>query len=362
MKTQHQLLIVAALVLFAALAWYVSDQRAETTAQAGSGSAAGPPAVPVEVSAAREDTVAVTVEAVGTAQANEAVVITPKVTGLVKRISFAGGEWVKAGVVLLELDSSELGANLEEKRAEHQQAQRLHDRARALLKNKNISQARVDELEAELEAAKARVRADEARLRDYVIRAPFAGRLGLRRVSVGALVNPGDIITTLDDTSRIKVDFRVPESVLAHARPGLAIQAESVSYSDVRFTGTVIKVDSRIDPVTRSVELRAEFPNPDELLKPGMFLTAKLALASRPGAVLIPEEALVSQGNEHYVFLVIEGRAVRTKVTLGQRLIGEVEALTGLQPGDQVITRGIQKIRDGVPVTPLPTAEGGDTS
>ena len=305
----------------------------------------------------------ITVEAVGTALANEAVTITPKVTGLIRKISFKEGSRVNKGDILVELDATELNANLEEIRAGRQQAQRLYDRALALYKNRTVSKARIDELEAALEAAEARVRANEARLQDYVIRAPFSGRLGLRRVSLGALVNPGAEITTLDDTSRVKVDFRVPESVLSLARPGLAIQAESITYSEI-FIGVVKTLDSRVDPVTRSIELRTEFPNPDGRLKPGMFLTAKLAIDSRDNAVLVPEEALISRGTTHFVFIVRDGKASRTRVRIGERLIGEVEILEGVVAGDDVVVRGLQKIRDGSAVKPIEPgkASGAGTS
>ena len=332
--------------------WYWSEQRAgESVADTGQFRGGGRP-VGVVVVKPRVDRVTITVEAVGTALANEAVVITPKVSGIVARIAFGEGVRVEAGAVLVELDATELNADLEAHRVVLKQARRRLDRARALYRNRAVSKARIDELEAEHEAAKARVRAGEARLQDHVIQAPFGGRLGLRRVSPGALVNPGTEITTLDDTSRIKVDFRVPESVLSLARPGLPIEAESVSY-DETFRGVVKTLDSRVDPLTRSIELRTEFPNPDGRLKPGMFLTARIAIDSRDNAILIPEEALISQGATHFVFLVRDGKAIRTRVGIGERSSGEVEIRDGVAATDVVVVRGLQKIRDGSAVKPI---------
>ncbi len=355
MRVVTQLVIV--ILLAAGIgAWYWNEQRAGESTEGSRQFRGERRPVGVVVAEPRVDSIAITVEAVGTALANEAVMITPKVPGIINRIAFTEGARVEAGQVLAELDATELNANLEEERAVLQQAQRLFDRAQTLYKNRAVSKARIDESLAEFEAAKARVRADEARLQDYVIRAPFGGHLGLRRVSVGALVNPGTEITTLDDTSRIKVDFRVPESVLSLARPGLPIQAESVTYSET-FQGVVKTLDSRVDPVTRSIELRTEFPNPDGRLKPGMFLTAKIAIDKRENAILVPEEALVSQGATHFIFLVRNGKAIRTRVQIGQRLIGEVEILEGVAPTDSVVVRGLQKIRDGATVKPIESGQ-----
>ena len=338
-------------------AWYWSAERGSESAAGAGQFRAGARPVGVVVATPRVDRATIAVEAVGTALANEAVVVTPKVSGIVARIAFSEGARVRAGAVLAELDASELKANLEEERAALKQARRLLERARALYRNRAVSKARIDQLEAELEAAEARVRADEARLQDHVIRAPFGGRLGLRRVSPGALVGPGSTITTLDDTSRIKVDFRVPESVLSLARPGLPIEARSVSY-DETFHGVVKTLDSRVDPATRSIELRTEFPNPDGRLKPGMFLTARIAIDSRDGAILVPEEALVAQGATHFVFLVRDGKAVRTRVRIGERLAGEVEIRDGVAATDEVVVRGLQKIRDGSAVRVIAPGQG----
>lgn len=350
MKVRSQILVVAVLAAGAAAAWFYADQNGGDTAPASAGGMTGARAVPVVAVQARTGTVTVTVEAVGTAQANEAVTITPKRTATVQKIAFVEGERVSAGKVLVELDSNEFRANLEEMRAIRDEAKSLYDRSRALYEKRNVSRARVDTLFTALRAAEAKVKADEARLAEFFIRAPFAGRLGLRRVSAGALVTPGTVITTLDDSRRIKVDFRVPETALAHMRPGLPIDAQSASFPGRTFEGQVQTIDSRVDPVTRSIELRASIPNPEDLLKPGMFLTARLALATRDDAILVPEEAIISNGTDQFVFVVAAGKAVKTRVTLGQRGRGEVEITDGLEPGALVITRGLQKVRTGMPV------------
>jgi membrane fusion protein (multidrug efflux system) len=189
----------------------------------------------------------------------------------------------------------------------------------------------------------------QAKLRDTMIHAPFAGRVGLRRVSVGSLVNPGAVITTLDDTSTVKLDFTVPETHLSTLVPGLPIAATSIAYPGRTFDGKVSSVDTRVDPSTRSVTVRALVPNPDGLLKPGMFLNVRLSRGSAD-ALLVPEQALVPEQGDVFVFVLdgdsVEKRLIRT----GQRRVGDVQVLQGLAAGDVVVTEGTQKLRDGARV------------
>ena len=351
MRVVTQLIIVAILVAGGGGAWWAT-QRSSADADTNSSRRGLPGGRPVLVEMAGVEVapVNVTVEAIGTAAAREAVMLTPKITGIIKRITFREGEAVQAGQVLVEFDAGELEAQLEEERAKYSNSLRLYDRAIKLLETNIVARARVDELYGDLLAADARVRADEARLRDYVIRAPFDGKLGLRRVSVGALVRPGTEITTLDDISTMKVDFRVPETALSSISTGMAVEARSAAYPNRTFKGTVKTIGSRVDPNTRAIALRAEIPNKDGALRPGMFLTATIVVARRERAVLVPEQAVVSSGSRHYVFAVIEGRAVRTNVELGEQTLGKVEITSGLQPDSVVVTAGVQKVRDRMPV------------
>ncbi len=360
MRVVTQLVIVAILVAGAGGAWWAT-QRSSADADTNT-ARRGPPggrAVIVEMAKVEVGPVNVTVEAVGTAAANEAVILTPKVTGIIKRIAFEEGETVQAGQLLVELDAGELVARLEEERAKHSNTARLYERALKLFETNNVARARVDDLYGDLLAAEARVRGDEARLRDYVIRAPFAGRLGLRRVSLGALVRPGTEITTLDDTSTIKVDFRVPETALSAVNPGMIVEARSAAFPGRIFRGTVKTIGTRVDPVTRALNLRALIPNSDNALKPGMFLTATIIVATRENAILVPEQSIVSSGRRHFVFAVVEGRAVRTTVELGEQSSGKVEILSGLQPDSVVVTAGVQKARDQAPVRDVNAAPPG---
>jgi membrane fusion protein (multidrug efflux system) len=249
--------------------------------------------------------------------------------------------------------------------ADRRNAQQLLERSRALLTRQAVAEARVDELTAALDRADAATRAARARLQDLVVTAPFAGQTGLRRVSPGALVSNGTAITTLDDIHTVKLDFRVPEAALGSLRQGLTVSARSPAYPTETFTGTVSAIDTRVDPVTRAVEVVAVLPNADLRLKPGMFMNVGLTLSTRPDAVLIAEEALVPLGERQFIFVVADGRAQRRAITIGLRQSGTVQVLDGVKPGELVVVRGTQRVRDGAPVkaetpaTPAPTPAAG---
>ena len=289
--------------------------------------------------------------------------------GLVTNIHFGEGARVAKGDVLISFDSGIQRAEIEVSRAEiavHlarlENARQLYARAERLMQTQNIPEARVDELAANLKAAEAEVKRWEAalaatrvRLSKREVRAPFAGRLGMRNISVGALVEPGDPIVTLDDIAVIKLDFQVPERYLAYLQPGQEVAASTEAYPGKVFFGQVSSIDSRVDAVTRAVTIRALIDNADEALKPGMFLLVELGISTRHQAVIIPEEAVVANGTQRYVFVVEEGQARQSSVELGQRMPGEVEVVSGVVAGEAVIVGGVQKVRDGANVAPRPT-------
>jgi membrane fusion protein (multidrug efflux system) len=314
----------------------------------GGGGGGGP--VGVVVQPVRTGMVVERVESVGTVRAQEAIAVTSKTAGLVTAIRFEEGQRVREGETLVQLDDAGL-------RAEHDQARALLDdartqlrRAQALPAGQAVAQARVDQLEALSRQAEGRVRQAQAKLEEMRIVAPFAGRVGLRQVSLGALIQPGTVITTLDDITRVRVEFSVPEIHLARVRPGSRVLAASAAYGDRRFEGRVAVVDTRIDTATRSVRVISEFDNPDEALKPGLFLTVELVLERRDDALLIAEEAIDPVGDRAFVYVVRNGRARRQEVRLGLRLPGEVEVREGLAAGEAVVVRGVQRMRNDLPV------------
>ena len=290
------------------------------------------------------------VEALGTLRANETVEITATVTDSITAIHFTDGQFVKAGDILAEMTSSEEHALLEEEVSRRQEALKRYDRVFSLVARGAVSQAQLDERERELETAEARLRAIESRLQDRLIKAPFSGVVGLRNISLGALVEPGDVITTLDDMSVMKLDFNIPSVYLATLKQGTQVEAVSPAFPDKPFTGSVSSIDSRVDPVTRSIVVRAIIDNGDGLLKPGLLMSVEL-LKNERAALMIPEEALIPRGEMNAVLLVNESKspavAEQRTVAIGARRIGEVEILEGLQPGDKVITHGTLKVRPG---------------
>jgi membrane fusion protein (multidrug efflux system) len=322
---------------------------AAANAQSAPQDSPGGLAVGVLTEPARQEPFDYELEALGTAGANEAVEITSKVTNRVTVISFREGEQVRRGAVLVELDSVETRAELAAARAALIETESQLKRSRELFATQALSQAQLDQLAATLSANQARVTTAESRLADTVIRAPFDGRTGLRRVSLGSLVTPGTVITTLDDTHVIKLDFSVPETFMAVLVEGLPLSARSVAFPEREFSGKVVSIDSRVDPTSRSVTARAELPNPDGLLKPGMFLTVRLREKRAP-VVMISEQALVPEEGRQYVYVVVGGRAQKREITIGRRAPGKVEVITGLTPGEVVVVEGTQKVRDGGPV------------
>lgn len=332
-----------------------SDKAAKGGAFGGKG---GPQVVAVMTALVREAPFASAVEALGTTKANEAVDIVSKVSNRVTAIRFQEGQQVAKGAVLVELDAAEAGADLAVAEAALAESRNQLNRSRELFQTKALSAQQMDQIEATLRANEARVASLRARLGEMRIHAPFAGRVGLRNVSVGGLVAPGAVITTLDDTSSMKLDFSVPETFLSMLREGLEIEAKSAAYPGQSFRGRVQSVDSRVDPVSRSVTVRARLPNADGKLKPGMFMTV-LLMRNDVKALVLPEQALVPERDKQFVFAVRDGRAARVEIVIGRRRPGEIEVLQGLSVGDEVITDGTQKVRDGAPVRVIGGVEQG---
>lgn len=286
------------------------------------------------------------IQALGTARANESVEIRPRIASLVDRIAFEEGQAVQQGDLLVELENSEIEAGLALARASLSESRSIYERNKTLASTQVISASNLDQLLAEVRTDEARVQAAQARLANTRIRAPFAGRVGLRRVSPGSFVDTSTVITTLDDVSRIKLDFSVPEAFLTEIREGMDIVAHSLVYPDREFAGAVESIDTRLDPVSRAVQVRAIIPNDDGALKPGMFLTVDLR-RDRGDVLVAPEQAIVPEGNRQYVYRIHDGKAEKRRVILGRRIPGFVTIEDGLEPGDEIVTEGAHKLRDG---------------
>lgn len=290
------------------------------------------------------------VEALGTAVANESLTLTANLTDTIRRVNFEDGDYVTAGQVLVELTNEEEEAQLAEARANLDEAERQLRRLEDLDKQGIAATSDVDQARSEAAAAEARLNTVVARLEDRLIRAPFSGVLGFRQVSPGTLMTPGEAITTLDDISRIKLDFTVPETVLGLMQPGGKIFASSVSWPDRKFEGVVRAIDSRVDPVTRAAVVRAVIDNEDGALRPGMLLTVRVVTEERE-AIVVPEKSVVQVSDRAFVYVVGEDqKALRTPVKLGSRQPGIVEITEGIAVGDRIVTEGIIKLRDGMPI------------
>jgi membrane fusion protein (multidrug efflux system) len=301
-------------------------------------------------------------EALGTLTANESVELTATVSETISAIHFDDGERVERGQVLVEMTSREEHAQLEEARATVDEAQRQYQRIVSLEAQGTAAKSLLDERKREWETARARLAAIESRLADRLIKAPFSGVLGLRELSVGALVQPGELIITLDDDSVMKLEFQIPGSYLEAVQPGLEIAATARAFPGRSFAGNVKSISSRIDPVTRSIRVRAILPNPERLLKPGLLM--QVVLLNNPRETLvIPEQALTPLDKRQFVYTVEVDpehghKAMKREIHIGTRRPGEVEVLEGLQAGDLVISQGILNVRPGQPVT-ISTVDDG---
>jgi membrane fusion protein (multidrug efflux system) len=349
-------IISAAVAVAAALALFFGPRL----------SSAPPPAraverpTPVTVAPASVGTIQERIEALGTAFADESALITSTVTERVVAVHFEDNQLVRKGDPIVTLAQQEVRAARDaavEQLAEHQ---RELKRLESLLQNQSVSRQAYDQRKTQLRITEQRIKELDARLQEHTIRAPFNGVLGLRRISVGALVRPGDAITTIDDIGRIKLDFTVPETYLGVLRPGAAVKAVSRSLPERAFEGAVASIDTRIEPATRSVLVRAILPNPDHTLRPGMLLTVDVIKNERR-TLLIPEDALVPFQRRNFVWVVPPDRGdtpERREVVIGGRLPGKVEVTGGLAAGELVVVRGTDQLRDGARVQIARTWDG----
>lgn len=309
---------------------------------------AAPMPAPVFVQTVKLEPFTETIEALGTLKANEGVTLSATVTETIRAVHFEDSQSVKAGDVLVEMISDEEEALLEEAKSSLEEAKRQYERVKSLAKTNLTTDSLLDERLQAFQAAKAQLAVTQSRLADRLILAPFDGVVGLRNVSVGELVRPGDTITTLDDISTMKLDMSVPAIFLGSIEPGIEVIAKTRELNNQPFVGVITAIDSRIDPITRSIIVRARIPNKDELLKPGMLMTVTLQ-KSKSQSLLLPEEALVQEGFKSYVFQVDPDTSTVTKqqVQTGPRRPGEVVITSGLEEGDQVVTHGIMRLKDG---------------
>lgn len=312
--------------------------------------AAKPMGLPVKAVPVKVGKVSDEVTAVGTLLAEESVIIRPEIDGRIVGLHFQEGQAVAAGTRLVSLDGTEYEAQAAAVRADLKTEEQRLVRTKELHQQNFISKDALDVQLGAVDRLKARLAEAESRTAKTVIRAPFSGTVGLRMVSPGAYVKAGADVVRLESIGTIKADFRIPELYMSKVRPNQEVVIRLDAYQGEDFRGRVYAVEPVVDEKTRTVLMRARVPNRSNKLKPGMFVRVAVTMATRPDAIVVPEQALWPQGQDNFVFRVVEGKAALTKVLIGNRQPGEVEITHGLGPGDTVVTEGQIKLRDGAPV------------
>ncbi len=289
-------------------------------------------------------------EALGTLSADESVTLSATVTEIVSEINFQDGEQVEEGRLLIRLEDAEEQALLRASQALREERRNASGRASQLQQRNLAARADVEDSQSRLRQADADIQAIEAQLANYQLKAPFSGRVGFRNISVGALVTPGMDLVTLDKLDVMKLDFSVPEVFLGRLSPGLMLNATTAAFPDDIFSGDIATIGTRVDPVTRSVNVRAELDNADGRLRPGMLMEVIVQQRVRD-TIVIPEAAIEPSGDRHFVMLIeqLDGstRLAQREVKIGERRNGEVEILEGLAADDLIVVHGLQLARDG---------------
>lgn len=349
-------LLVACVVTAVGAGAYAGYQYFGSGEDAGSAAPAAAVAeIPVALATAEMRETARRVEAVGTTLARNAVAIVALTSGRIEELTFEPGQQVKAGDVLVRLDDDIERADLNQAEATLQENVLALQRAQALRQKNAIPVATVEQLVAAQAGAQADLDRARRRLADRTVTAPFDGMVGLRQVDLGARVDEETVLTTLDDRSEMEIEFSLPETLYGEVTIGQPVVATSAAFADRSFEGLVATIDSRIDTTSRAFKVRALLPNPDLLLPAGMFMQVAVVLESRM-AVMVPEEAVIVQGDRTFVYVVADGRAAVRDIEIGHREVGSVEVTSGLAAGEAVVIRGTQRLRDNAPVKVL---EGG---
>jgi membrane fusion protein (multidrug efflux system) len=360
--------ILGAIVVVSGASYWAGKSSAPAPAGPAPAAATGapPPGVVVEASRVRIMKLPQSLNAVGSLRSDETVIVRPEVAGRIANFAFREGERVAEGQVLVRLDDSVQKADLDRARANLVLSRTKHERAIDLRNKGFVSTQALDELENSVKVAEADAELMTARVNKMTLRAPFAGTVGLRLASVGDYVKEGQDIVNLESLDPLKVDFRLPELALSQLQGGQMLQISLDALPDKTYDGKVFAINPLIDANGRAIVIRAQVPNRDGKLRPGMFARVRLFTSDIRDSVVIPEEALFPVGDDKYVYKVVEGKAQRQKVGIGQRREGRVEIVNGLARDDVVVTAGVIKLREGVAVTiannaaPAPVGKSDD--
>lgn len=333
--------IIVIFIIFGAVAaayWHMSSKG---------GKPRGFPTPMVEVISASEQPLYDNVEVLGSSYANEWVEITANVSEVISEIKFSDGQFVNKGDVIAVLEQREEQAQLKAAQLQLKEHKRELKRLDRLVKSKAASKRNYDERLTMRNITRQQIEEIKARIADRTIYAPFDGNLGIRQLSVGSLLMPSDVITTIQDIRKIKLDFNVPSTHLMQLKVGTQIEARSDILNGTVFKGKIETINNRVDPVTRSILVRAVIDNPEKLIKPGILMEVKL-LKNERQAVVVPEESAIQEGAEHYVLVVkADNRVEKRKIVVGVHREGVIEVVQGLEVGENIIVRGVHKVRPG---------------
>lgn len=291
----------------------------------------------------------------GTLKANESVIIRPEIEGKIKAVNFKSGDFVKEGDVLIQLED-QVYKSLEKEsvakvllyKGKYERASKLYAKKAGTLKDKEENFAQLKIAEAEFEKA-------HNQLAKTVIKAPFSGVIGFKDIGVGAYVRPGEELVTLDDLDPVKVDFKVGENMIDRVFLDQRVEVEIEGFKDNRFEGVIEAIDSNVDAIGHNVRIRAILENKEDLFKPGLFGRVKLLESAHEDVLMVPESAIENKGNRELVYVIENEKASMVPVKVGNRNGEKVEILSGLEPGQIVVTAGQMRFREREnPVVVLP--------
>lgn len=338
------------------------QQGPEAKGGAGEGKGRGSQSVAVEAATAVATTSTQDLSGIGTLQSDESVQISSEIAGRVTELALSEGAPAAAGDILVRLDDALAVAELDDAQARYNLAQSNLERANSLAKSGNVTERARDEASTNAETSRAALELAKVRLSKHVIRAPFGGTAGMRKISPGAYITAGQPIVNLEKIDRLKIDFKLPELYLAQVANGQTIEITVDALPGRVFAGTIYAIDPHMDINGRALSIRARLDNPELVLRPGLFARIRVKGQVKRNVLVVPEAAIVPRGQDKIVYMVRDGQAVEAKVTIGNRSNGLVEILDGLAEDTMVVTAGQQMLRDGsrveIVVGSNPSAKG----
>lgn len=305
------------------------------------------PGIAVEAATAVATTSTEDLRAIGTLQSDESVQMSAEIAGRVTEIALSEGAPVEAGDILIKLDDALAIAEVDDAQARYNLAQGNLGRANSLAKSGNVTERARDEASTNAETARAALELAKVRLSKHVIRAPFSGVAGIRKVSPGAYITAGQAIVNLEKIDTLKIDFKLPELFLAQVKTGQTIEISVDALPDRTFSGTIYAIDPHLDVNGRALNIRAKLENPEFVLRPGLFSRIRVKGQTKRNVLVVPESAIVPRGQDKIIYRIENGQVREAKVTLGSRSNGLVEVLDGLDVDAKVVTAGQQKLKDG---------------